>query len=258
MPFARASELDRLMTCPGSGFLARSPEVPNTRRDRAAQWGNMCHFWKETGVLPDNEAWALPLHRKIKLSKIDRLAQWPEFGVHEVALAYNVVTGKAARCQVPIGAPGGGREYREHWKLAFSDEWVTGTLDYAAELLGVPWVDDLKTGRVVSIHDYEYQQAFYVLGWTLAEYGELRESRSTITHWPRYPLEGRPRRLGRVLDVGYLTTFRGELRKLRERILRGRKGAKVKLESGSHCTFCPSKEICPKMTSDEGQNQEML
>lgn len=256
MPFARASELDRLLECAGSarGVLPRAEDDPgyvvpeNTARGRT--WGTVCHEWSETGIIPANEAYAKTLVRKIRESKMDRLRQWPAEGEHEVALAYNVVTGRAVRCRPPTGS---GREYRENWKAGFDLEWVTGTLDYVWELIGTPWVDDLKTGRFLSSTEHEAQQSFYALAWGLVKYGEIVETRSTLTHWPKYPLQAGPRRYGSVFTVEHLTRFARKLAALRERVLdyqRRRTHKNLRLVVGEWCRFCPSKSACPKHAAE--------
>lgn len=235
MPLARASELDRLLACAGSLVLPRDDFKP-TAAARAAMWGTVCHKWKETGRLPGNEAHDKLLHRKIKASAIDRGALWPGDGEHEVALAYNVVTRRAVRCRLV------GDTEKAAWKGAFSDEWVVGTLDYVLELFGEPWVDDLKTGRIVSLEAHKYQQMFYCLAWGLAAHGRPTPARSTLTHWPRYPVDAPAVRLGRVFSLDEYGAFMLRLVELRDAVV----GKRVDLIVGDQCTFCPSRTACPK------------
>ena len=244
MPLARASELDRLLACSGSAWLHRA----ESRSGIAAAWGTKVHSWAETGQLPAGLD-GVALEKRIKASETSRLALWPEDGQREVAMAYNVVRNIATTCTST--EPG----YKDRWKAAFDDEWITGTCDYVADVFGDPWVDDLKTGRQVHWKDYEAQQSFYVLAWCMADRGELVQSRSTITHWPRYPVAVKPNRFGTTLDVEYLMLFRGKLQHLRTEILAGRQQPEIGLLfTGDQCKYCPSRGTCPKLSAQEEQN----
>lgn len=239
MPLCRASELDRLLLCPGSapGVLERDDFKP-THVAKAAQWGVVCHEWKETGILPDSLPYAKLLDEKIKTAPVHRMVLWPKEGEHEVALAYNVITGRALRA--PEGSTS---EYKDIWKREFGDEWITGTLDFAMELMDEPWVDDLKTGRLVEYKNYKYQQAFYCLAWSKVRYKELRDVRSTLTLWPKYPKTAKPYRVGKVITGAKLAVMAKKLLGLREVILEAR-GTKGPLVAGEQCFFCPSKAFC--------------
>ena len=243
MPIFRASELDRLLACAGSGWLQRQDhEGP------AAAWGTKVHGWMETGELPEGDDGTL-LAKRIKKSGVDRAKLWPvsgESGEFEVPVAYNLVNGRAIRYVAVAGGPVGGAALRAHksaWKAAFDNEWVTGTLDFAAELMDTYWIDDLKTGREAHWADYAAQQSFYALAWSTIKYGEIRDGRSTITHWPNYPITRAPVRHGASLEVPALLAFVKRLQGLRETVL-GRSGS---LKVGDHCRFCPSKLYCPEL-----------
>lgn len=199
------------------------------------------------------------LGRKIDKSRISRRQLWPEEGEHELALALDVISGTVASCVVPTGKEK--RTYQDDWKAAFDDRWVVGSLDFAMELLGRPWVDDTKTGRTVSWNMYAAQQSAYCLMYSLHRYGEIRATRSTLTHWPKYPVASPPTRFGSDLSVDYLTDFLHRLRLLRDVILgdRGRYAAgedvtKV-LSYGAHCRFCPSRSSCPKFGSEQQERE---
>jgi hypothetical protein len=223
VPLARASQLDRLLACPGSGYLPQI-DLRGARAHEAAAWGTMCHRWVETGEIGHPG-----LQKKLDASGASRDALWPG-GSHEVALAYNVLTGEARSFQ------GDGKD---EWKAAFDNEWVVGTLDYVDEVFGEPWVDDLKTGRRVTWEAYEAQQTFYALAWSKANYGDRRRTRSTLTHWPRYPLGGLPFRFGKVIEAEELEHFEARLREMRAAILS--QGPRV---VGPQCTYCPSRTNC--------------
>jgi hypothetical protein len=210
----------------------------------------MVHLWLETGELPPDHRNRAALEKRLVLSQTTREAWWSPQGEHEVALAYNVVSGEALEC--PPDTEKG------EWKASFGDEWVTGTLDYAQDLFGEPWVDDLKTGRFVAWDAYKAQQAFYALAWGKVRYGRLMRTRSTLTHWPKYPMHNPPRRFGSVFEVDSLGVFADKLRILRDTVLEVRAGVKSEVEVlslGEHCRFCPSRSQCPKFGRDDGLHE---
>lgn len=176
------------------------------------------------------------------------MALWSE-GLHEVPLAYNVVSTQARALVLPQSD---GK--KDEWKASFGDEWVVGTADYVGLLLDAPWVDDLKTGRQVHYGDHRFQQGFYALAWTLFQMGKLHQTRSTITHWPRYPVDIKPHRFGTVLEPEFFEEFQTKLRRLREDVMKlreleesGRRESVVaRLSDGPQCIYCPSKLACVK------------
>ena len=205
----------------------------------------MVHTWKETGEIPKGRA-GLTLKKKLESSGASREELW-KYGLHEVPLAYNVLTGEARALVVPVLG-----EEKDAWKAGYNDEWITGTADYVGLLLDLPWVDDLKTGRVAEYAHYRYQQAFYSLAWSLFQTRAVTPTRSTITHWPKYKLDTKPSRYGEVLEPDYLLDFQGKLVKLRADVFKLRdkqeQGMEISgfLKEGSQCMYCPSKLNCAK------------
>lgn len=252
MPIFRASELDRLFACPGSAFLLRGED----REGIAAAWGTKVHSWMETGVLPEGKD-GFDLDKRIRATKTTRESLWPDCE-HEVAYALNLVTDKVVRYVPPNPLPPGysAKAHKSAWKDAFDDEWATGTLDAQGEIMGQWWVDDLKTGRNAHWTDYEAQQLFYCLVVSLySTRGSIAGGRSTITHWPRYPIARVPNRLGVSVEPDYLASYRNKLKRLREEIITARtlfSTGQIKenqLCVGSHCRFCPSRLSCPALGS---------
>lgn len=244
MPFARASELDRLLACPGSLVLPRSGEK-SERAQEAADFGTMVHTWKETGEVPSSRQ-GLTLKKKLKETGVTREQYWSA-GLHEVPLAYNVATGEARALVLP--AP---TDSKNAWKAGFGEDWVVGTADYVGLLLDSPWVDDLKTGKNAEWLDYKYQQAFYLMTWTLFTEHALIPGRSTITHWPRYPISGKPARYGTTLDENFFAEFQDKLKRLKhdktKLVELKERGMDVisRLTDGVQCVYCPSKPSCIK------------
>jgi hypothetical protein len=222
----------------------------------AAAWGTKVHSWVETGQLPEGRDGAA-IQKRINAAQVSRARLWPEEGEHELALALDVTSGTVARCVVPAGRDG--REYKDAWKAAFDDRWLVGSIDFGMELLGRPWVDDLKTGREVTWKKHAAQQSAYCLMYSLDRYGEVRDSRSTVTHWPKYPIHNPPRRFGSDLSVDYLNDFLYRLRMLRDDVLTLRSTStagediSAGLSYGAHCRFCPSRSHCPKFGQEQAE-----
>ena len=217
----------------------------------------MVHAWKETGEVPRGASGA-SLRRKLKKTEVSRAALWA-YGLHEVPLAYNVLSGEARALVLPLPF-----EKKAEWKAQFDSSWVVGTADYVGVLLEQPWVDDLKTGRRVSYGDHLYQQAFYSLAWGVHHAGKITTVRSTITHWPRYPVENKPTRFGSVLEVDFFLDFADKLRTLHRTIhaLRGEiatgKNIIPKMSPGEHCVYCPSRSNCSSGQRYLDPNREVL
>lgn len=232
MPWARASELDRVLACDGSTFLPRS-EMRSDRTIEAGDWGTMVHHWSATGEIRPcggRNTHTARFQDRLDASGVERLTWWPELegSQHELSVAYEALTGELHVEHFPT------KPKEDEWKMSFGPTWVVGTMDYTATLLGSPWVDDLKTGRwptpVTSA-----QITFYAL--CIARWKGSDTVRASITHWPRYPVIGQPSREARVLEFNDLEDF-AEL--LETRVRRGR----GPLTTGDQCRFCPSRAFC--------------
>jgi len=246
MPLCRASQLDRLLNCPGELWLPRT-DIVSPKTMEARDWGTACHKWAETGEMPNFYKFRELLEKKLAKSGTLREDYWWN-GDRELPLAYNVVSGQAmAYAERP--------ENQSHlsgddWKQSFGDEWITGTLDYGETPFDQVWVDDLKTGRLVAYAEYASQQKFYCAVYSLVKHGEVRDSRSTLTHWPRYPLHAKPVRGGDLevyYEAGELVGFLKGLREFREEALTHRPEV---LQTGEHCRFCSSKLDCPAFINE--------
>lgn len=207
----------------------------------------MVHKWKETGEIPSGRPGTV-LKKKLKESGTDLETLWSG-GLHEVPLAFNVVSAEARALVLPRSP-----EEKDAWKAGLGDEWVTGTADYVGLLIDSPWIDDLKTGRLVYYDNYRYQQGFYALAWILFSEGRLTPVRSTITHWPKYPISNKPDRFGTVLEVEFFQEMQDRLKQLREVVMKlrdldargGRDSVVAQLKDGIQCKYCPSKLACIK------------
>lgn len=218
-------------------------ETKTERAQEAANYGTLVHQWKETGETGEGRLWTTV---KKKIEGVDRNELWPE-GIHEVPLAYNVLTAEAKALVLPVSAA-----TKANWKASFGPEWIVGTADFVGQLLDSPWVDDLKTGRLAEWGHYAAQQTYYTMTWTLFSEHALVPGRSTITHWPRYPLAIKPQRYGHALEEAEYRDFQVRLRNLYADYVKLKNlqesGMDVtpRLNDGGQCVYCPSKLACVK------------
>lgn len=241
MAWARASELDRLLNCPASGHLPRLA-FPSESRDSAAEWGTAVHGWKEGRPMP--EKWrAVWKRRETALAGAGLTVEdlWPG-GTHEIPVALTSVGGVVRVMRALEHGHGTGNV----WKAAQPPEYVTGSLDFLGEQYGTPWVDDLKTGREVPEDPLALNQMrFYA---TAALYlTHAPEVLVSLTHWPRYPADGLPRR------GEYAVWTRDDARAFTERLETARldyefsRATEPDARPGDHCLYCPCAYVCPKM-----------
>lgn len=266
--WARASELDRALRCVGSTLLPKLPEEKRASEKavQAACWGTMCHGWKETGeIIPDER---YPQHKflfKKKLytigvvtekdSKVFREKWWPTGGLHEVSVALDCIGQGVAWSETKDA---------NVWKAAFSENWITGTLDYIGTRKGCPWVDDLKTGNwPPTPAEKSAQIRLYALAAVrLLRPGIVRPNLvyMSITHWPRYPLNKMPERVYHRVTPDHLLEVETYIRRrylLRTAHVSNRAAGPNFLETlklGKHCKFCPSRVYCPLIEQEEADD----
>jgi hypothetical protein len=230
-----------MLECYGGEIIGGTDEKPESTKI-AADWGSMTHEWKETGVIPviNGRKNLVPLlEKKIKLTGIDRERWWPKTMVHELAMAVSPFEDYKSLLD-------GTKEQKEAWKVAFSERYCTGTLDGYDWMFDVLWIDDLKTGKLVTEEDYVMQRKLYALGLSrLLDYrGPVNV---TLTWWPRYPVLVDPIRFGRTVEQDELLAFEKRIAKLRDNVLRAKVDVKhLQLVPGEEqCSFCPSRHECP-------------
>lgn len=231
MPFARCSELDRIMRCHGSKVLA-TKDSRSERVIEAADWGTMVHGWKATGLIEGPGTLPALFIRKLEKTKIDRETWWPGYVTHEATVAINPLKDykiKRGECA--------------EWKASLDDEWCTGTVDTFWMQFDELYIEDLKTGRFATLEDYRYQILGYALGLSRALQYSGRVH-MLITHWPRYPVIGMPSRFGRVIESAELRQFEIDLANLKQNIIADKKHGLLATVAGDHCTFCPSQHVC--------------
>lgn len=235
-PWARASELDRAIMCPGSTHLARVTDSSG----EAAKWGTIVHSWKETGEWPDNSLMYRRRTQAIASSGLSRESLWPSTsGTHEVAYALNT---QSRICDKYSGP----REGADAWKASFDDNWITGTADWVGDLLGDAWIDDLKTGREIPSDPWDlWQLRFYALCAVMLTGADT--ARVSLTHWTRYPADAAPRRVWApaVTREELLGTTLPLLETARQAAHLSKRSGVADVTPGSHCTWCRAKPNCP-------------
>lgn len=179
-----------------------------------------------------------------------RTRLWPSDGRHELSVAVHTVN---ANLHYPDVVFEHGAD-QARWTDQWNDEWVTGSMDYLGDVLGDPWVDDLKTGRHPTAPD-DPQILFYALAaWLM---GEKKADRvvTSITHWPRSPVGGLPDRYWGEISAEDLDSFHRRL------IMGRRKRAwadpeRPELQVGPHCRYCPARANCPALREAHESGEE--
>lgn len=257
MAWTRASSLPISLACPGSTVLPVQ-ELRSPSTVEAGEWGTMVHTWKATGRVQPSKAY--PQHARLFTKKLKtvwgtiedsekaRLTLWPDDGQHELSIAYNCNDGSFAWSDTSTP---------DEWKGKFGNEWITGTMDYLGDVLGVPWTSDLKTGRFPPDAEGP-QNMFYAAGtWLLKD--RPPSVIASIDWWARYPVYNLPKRFDAEPDSESLDKFLWECQNSYR--IHGR--ARVAddktpfLVTGSQCTWCPSRRICPmEQPESEGWHNE--
>lgn len=237
MPFCRASSLDRVLACDGSLYLPTA-ELRSPSTIEAAEWGTYVHSYVQLGVVPPAPPGRgqYPARLRDRIESVgDVLALWPREGARfEQSVAYHVQTGEVRTASLAS------KEEQDAWKNSHDHHWVVGTMDYLGSLLGRPWVDDLKTGRYPSLPT-SAQTVFYSLCADRLAGTPPDGVYTSITHWPRYPVGGKPERVGIVLEWDDLEDFADLLEQTWEK-----SQARIKpLTPGEWCRYCPSRGNCP-------------
>lgn len=242
----RASSSDTAAVCPHS-LVAPALLTRRIASKDATTYGHLVHYWKEVGpdtsnVLPYGKDWSVQdvelLERKlmtIGFTAADHAALWPLGGIHERTFALDLTADPPTMRWYDDEHP---QCTADEWKASFPTEFLTGTLDYVGIKDGLPWVDDLKTGRWPVDPAKSRQLRSYALAvWVgMGCPGDFR-CKVSITQWPKYPLDGRPWRTYHVLDAMDLEEH---LEDLRYAVTH----PDVAIP-GDWCTFCDAREPIP-------------
>src|SRR5690606_5465858 len=117
---------------------------------------------------------------------IDREEWWPPSqGRHEVTCALHL---KERRIEVYRGA----REGSDAWKAQFGPEWLTGTVDWVGRIDGLPWIDDLKTGRWPVEPTTKQLLSYGLFDYAIDGWRPSYQAARSITQWQKYPIHGHP------------------------------------------------------------------
>lgn len=242
MPWARASSLDRVIACPASAVLPVGKDERSEAAKTAADWGTLMHHYMAYGQVPNH-----PLQSKVlaRAAYLRRQVLWPQDGIFERAFSLNVETWEVlTEDDLVPGDPATTAD----WKAVQPWECITGSADYCGNLLGTPWVDDLKTGRSPA-DPGEPQTLFYGLCLWLLNGKPDEGVVASITAFPRYPLVSAPVRKFKELSVEALTEFQAVLTLTFSEVNRYKSKlvqlGKRDVTPGGQCVFCPSKSNCP-------------
>lgn len=253
MAWTRASALDRTLRCVGSLSMPQTPEAErmSPRAKEGAAWGTLVHKWKATGRViasPDFPNHAKLFRKKLAhngLANYDddqkfRDSWWPPGGLHEVSVAVDCAGQGVAWTQIEDETA------MNAWKTSMPESWITGTLDYVGQVLGDPLIDDLKSGAWPPLPPKESAQLrFYALA-ALRLHSPVDPFPGrvvlSITHWPRYPVIGLPKRYYHEVLPKHLDKFEKMLRKAWKQ----HESGESDLTPGAlQCVFCPAKAACP-------------
>ncbi len=233
----RASSSDRSIACPASLVLPTVVRIRPEKTERAAAFGTLAHWWKETGESdPD---WADPrdvkcLERKLFLSGIKR-EEWWSGGEHEVTFALDLAT-----LELHEYGEGKGEQFltRDKWKEQWSGMpgWLTGTIDY---LWPDGSINDLKTGAwPVDPWTSKQLRSYALHPWVKAGRPPRWNVLLGIDWWQKYPQNGLPIRTEALTSGFELHDHLEDLRWASEHPEEVNPG-------DEQCRWCESKPLCP-------------
>lgn len=230
----RASESDRGLLCPAS--LVREKTGPRSiNADKAANWGTLCHLWKETGDTENNKT----LAKKLLRSGTNRESLWPKASDshgHECTFSIHLES-----LQLRVWTPKGSKYPRDHWKRRHPrNTYLTGSIDWLSKvsrkgLPELPWVDDLKTGYPVIAKRSKQLRSYALVPWVMGDCAT--DVWVSITNWPKYPLAGKPKRNWHLLKSADLAAH---WQKLKWTI----NNTHIAKPSDDACRFCLCKPDC--------------
>ena len=231
-----ASAVGRVMSCPASHALPQEDRGSS----EAAEAGTARHtalraHLAEVAHAPD-AATAAWLQGVVEADVLQPL----RYAVGEVALAYDVLWGKARKVGVDVG-----REYGE-----VGPTEVVGSADYLAHFDGRLLVADLKTGRSEVPPPADNPQLLTLaLAASLVKHSEVVEVGLLLApegSAPRWQLaEVSPQRLAVHADA--LADMHQRIEEARDDVLAGRRPRH--LSQGTHCRYCPARGACPAQQS---------
>lgn len=158
---------------------------------------------------------------------------WPSAnGEHEFTYALNLRTLELRKFD------GRGKD-ADIWKKVFGPDWLTGTVDWVGQWEGIPWIDDLKTGRWPVDPRTKQLLSYGLFDWVDQGKHPHYQAHRSITQWPKYPINGVPRRTWGPLMTGL---------ELEEHLddLRWSLDHPTEMNpTADGCKFCDSAPVCP-------------
>lgn len=158
---------------------------------------------------------------------------WPNGqGQHEVTYALNLITLELRRFR-------GARADADKWKAQFGPQWLTGTIDWLGTMGGLPWLDDLKTGRWPVDPRTKQLPSYGLFSYFESGRHADYQAHRSITQWPKYPINGLPvRKWGPLMTALELEEHLDDLRWALEHPTETNPGEE-------QCRFCDSAPVCP-------------
>lgn len=215
-PLVTASSIYRYLECPGF------PILPHTEGpvSEAAEIGTMVHTWMDGEIGKES----MPPAARLVAEHFNRAKWLSTYELREQAYGWSPLTGEF----FSFGRLPGPRQYPD-----LDVPYIAGTVDGVGELLGLPVVDDIKTGRKREY--YRLQVEFLLMCVSKGEGGTCR-----LTYRDERPT---------------WTVTNDRMRELREQLVAAYKeslfsqrlvdiGKKPVVNPGKHCQWCPAKADC--------------
>lgn len=243
----RASESDRALICPASLVRPRTA-IRSEKANVTAAWGTMVHRWKETGDYSSGTvSERKTFDKKLTASAVDREKLWPTAGAgagsHECTFSLDV-----EKMQLRLWSSTGSKFDSDHWKSRHPrNRFLTGSIDWLSTTVrggvALPWVDDLKTGTwPVNPRTSKQLRSYALVPWALADCAT--DVWVSITQWPKYRLDCKPKRTWHRLTSAELARH---LSKIRWAL----SNTDIAVPSKDGCMFCPSKPDCTEHKESE-------
>lgn len=224
-----ASSLDRTVMCPAAAVLPKFEDELTDSQRRARDWGTSVHKWVETGKF-EGPGWAqVGLKRKLEESGVSREDYWPQPSKVELRVVWDL----------------------ESMPKVVEGPWpeIPGSVRMVIDYLAPYLVDDIKTGRQAP------EPTSFQVGVEVAAVAQMTGAskiKGAITHWPRYPLEGKPERRTSLYTKGDFVGVRDVLRSVRDeswelhrKIEQGQQLTADDVRPGEHCNYCRCQKGCP-------------
>lgn len=224
-----ASKLDLAELCPASCVLPQYETPPTDSQRRSRFWGKAIHKWVETGSITAASLveeggvvagdWlAKGLEKKLEVSGVRRSVYWGSAQAFEGRFVWDPDTDT-------VGVN----------DTKFPD--VPGSLRAIVDVIHVDAAEEIKTG-----HFPPPVTSLQIAAACLVTHRPV----GILTHWERYPLNGRPQREEIKHNIG---NVRDSLLRIRDKSyaawLKVKEGTSPEVNPGFHCNQCNARPGCP-------------